>query len=288
MHAFQVSLISINRSNNIFIIDFRLKKSIDFKKILQGKLLFVNFRDRYYQFLIDLLLVKRNKKEVSLYIGNQNHSIASIIYNKYKYVSLYIMDDGLVNYGLQSEKEKKISNWLKSIINGILSLFRIYGLNTGHGNNLKIPKNINATFITLLNKYKCKYPNITVVGLREYVDFDEAEKYIHKISSNYSSTKEKLFFLSYEQSLKSGENTAANMDADLIFHPRSHKSTGRLDIPYEFIIKDKEIMAGISSIILVKKIFYNSKKVTVIIKKGEKERLDRLIKLIGDVLYNYA
>lgn len=281
LHLFQVSLISKELTKNIFVISDEIADLYDFPLLLNGRCVFVSFQDDYINVLKSVVWGKKRAVKINLYLCNQNHAISSYLLNAYEVTQLVLLDDGLVSYGLQAEKEKWLHNALKKIVNALLSLFGVYVLSYGHGNNLKLPRGLKATFVSIINEYKSPYRYLKVVPLLQFIDYKLSMSFIDKIITMSGEIKYTSYsFLSYQQTIdedEAGEVGCSNQK--LVRHPRASAEKRPL-IPYEFLIKDAtQLYCGVTSIYLVSKFFYGI--TPLIICKDEDRALSEAMEVLN-------
>lgn len=257
LHLFQVSLISRESKRNIFVISEEIAELYNYSLLLNGRCIFVSFRDSYINVLKNSIWGKKRAAKINLFICNQNHAISSYLLNAYEIAQLVLLDDGLVSYGLQTEKEKWLHNAVKKKINTILSLLGVNVISYGHGNNLKLPRGMKATFVSITNKYKSPYHYLKTVPFIEFIDYKSSINFIDDVVVKSREVKyESYSFLSYQQSIDASSKGSQRECKKLVKHPRASAEDRPL-IPYEFLIKDAaELDCGVSSIYLVAKFFY--------------------------------
>ncbi|MEY8216330.1 MAG: hypothetical protein RPR97_17820 [Colwellia sp.] len=275
LHLFQVSLISRGTKKNVYVISDELSGLYDFSLLLSGRCVFTSFQDDYIALLKGVIWGRKRSAKINLYICNQNHAISSYFLNAYDVSQLILLDDGLVSYQLQSEKEKKLHNTFKYVVNSIFSLFGVKILSFGHGNNLKLPVGIRAKFVSLLNEFQSSNEFLEVIPFSKFVEYGAALEFIDEVIINSGEKKySSLSFLSYQQSIDDSRGESGMYTAEkVVKHPRISKDRRPL-IPYEFLIKGaSEIFCGISSIYLVSKCFYGLDPVIVCKDEEQKKRL---------------
>lgn len=267
LHAFQAFL--YQGSNSLFIIDKKLKGKYDFKSFLRGKFLYLDFNISFPQLLIKTIFISKRKQrgeKYNLYIGNRNNNLSSLIINKYGIRKFIMLDDGLVNYGLQAEKPNiHIYEFKKKLFRFLSSL----GLNFicyGYSDEIYFDKVFTVKFLSFVGEFKKKSDNVLV---EKIITFDEVKKKYDIEKTPFDVSKGEKIFLSYSQSLEM-KNLSNN--SNVYFHPRVLPSYNTL--PIEFELSNKTVKSGLSSLLLVKFYFYEQIDIFLISDKlGNKENL---------------
>lgn len=280
LHLFEAFLIHKESDRNIFIIDERLRDQYHVNDFLKGRLLFCKFDDRYLKMLVKSCMLRYGRiknKRSKLYISNQDHAISSYLVNKYDINQIHVMDDGLVNYGLQSESVNFTKLMIKKIAINFFNLFGVKILNVGPGNNLYFKGFDDIYFYGFSSTYIKRGVKINYKAIEKYLDIEKKRKIEEIKNKYYKYIADRFLFLSFKQSMSLGSDSGRKY----IKHPAFSNKGDRPPIPYEFLIGGRYVQSGLSSILLVKKFVYQETDFNLVDHHLDERRKDSLAKLIG-------
>ncbi|MEZ8325725.1 hypothetical protein AB6D00_19435 [Vibrio cyclitrophicus] len=277
LHIFQASILSNGYSDNIFIIDENIRSVYKENSVLKGRFIYTPFEDSLVKTIFGSFKYKflnsKSHSKVRVFIGNQNHSICSIVVNKYRNCEINLLDDGLVNYGLQSEPSNSYVFLIKWVVFYCLYFFGVKIFSYGHGHNLAFPSFISVKFHSLIPEFKVKNrKNIECFYLKD------------KLKKSDSEINGKIYFLSYEDSISpSCDVGISDVNIKKVYHPRV-KPRVKPELPYEFSLDSYEVHSQLSSIILVKLGIYDQRdSLVVYYKDSDIKKIRFLEEVFGEI-----